>query len=106
MTSKSSNFLFISALSCITLSAGELNSLTISRTDVLPSILIETGVPLHFGNYSIKEYSTSNETAPSNLNLIDEYNVLVTFVNKILSEDLPIDPEIQNIIDEHFWDML
>ena len=44
--------------------------------------------------YTYKEY------------LIDEYNVLVTFANKILSEDLPIDPEIQNIIDEHFWDML
>lgn len=106
MTSISSNFLLISALSCITLNAGELNSLSISRTDVLPSVLIASEVPLHFENYSIKEYSVSNETAPSNQHLIDEYNVLASFANKMLSEDFPIDPEIQNIIDEHFWDML
>lgn len=38
--------------------------------------------------------------------LIDEYNILESFVNKMLSEDSQIDPEIQNIIDEHFWDMI
>lgn len=38
--------------------------------------------------------------------LIDEYNILSSFTNKMLSEDSQIDPEIQNIIDEHFWDMI
>ena len=106
MTSISSNFLLISALSCIKLSAGELNSLSISRTDVLPSVLITSEIPLHIENYTINEYSISNETTPSDQNLIDEYNVLASFANKMLSEDSLIDPEIQNIIDEHFWDML
>ena len=106
MTSISYNFLLLSALSCITLNAGELNSLSIPQTDVLPSVLISSKVPVHFENYSIKEFSISNETTPSEQTLIDEYNVLASFANKMLSEDSPLDPEIQNIIDEYFWDML
>lgn len=35
-----------------------------------------------------------------------EYNVILTFANKLLSENIHIDMEIQNIIDEHFWDIL
>ncbi len=106
MTSINSNFLLISALSCITLNAGELSSLSISRTDVIPSVLISSEVPLHFENYSIKELSSSNETTLSEQTLIDEYNVLASFANKMLSDESQLDPEIQNIIDEHFWDMI
>lgn len=105
MTSINSNFLLISALSCITLNAGELNSLSISRTDI-PSVLIPSEVPLHFENYSIKELSSSNETALLEQTLIDEYNVLASFANKMLSYESQIDSEIQNIIAEHFWDMI
>lgn len=106
MTSINSNFLLISALSCITLNAGELNSLSISRTDVMPSVLIPSEVPLHFENYSINELSSSNETTLSEQTLIDEYNVLASFANKMLSDESQIDSEIQNIIAEHFWDMI
>ena len=105
MTSINSNFLLISALSCITLNAEELNSLSISRTDI-PSVLIPFEVPLHFENYSIKELSSSNETALLEQTLIDEYNVLASFANKMLSYESQIDSEIQNIIAEHFWDMI
>ena len=101
MTSINSNFLLISALSCITLNAGELNSLSISRTDI-PSVLISSEVPLHFENYSIKELSSSNETTSLEQTLIDEYNVLASFANKMLSYESQIDSEIQNIIAEHF----
>lgn len=38
--------------------------------------------------------------------LIDEYNVLASFANKMLSYDSQIDSEIQNIVAEHFWDMI
>lgn len=107
MTSISSNFLLISALSSITLNAGILNSLSVSRTDdVLPSILIEAEMPLHFEDYSIKEFSASNETTLPERTLVNEYNILASFANKMLSEESQIDSEIQNIIDEHFWDML
>ena len=105
MTSISSNFLLISALSSITLNAGELNSLSVSRTDVMPSMLIEADIPLHYEVYSIKEFSASNETTLPERTLVEEYNILASFANKMLSES-QIDSEIQNIIDEHFWDML
>ena len=106
MTNASSNFFLISALSCITLNAGELNSLSISRTDVLPSEIITPKLPLNFENYSIKELPVSNGTLLSENALIDEYNVLASFAKKMLSNESTIDPEIQNIIDEYFWDML
>lgn len=38
--------------------------------------------------------------------ILSEYNVILTFANKLLSENIHIDMEIQNIIDEHFLDML
>lgn len=38
--------------------------------------------------------------------LIDEYNVLASFANKMLSYESQIDSEIQNIVTEHFWDMI
>lgn len=106
MTNASSNFLLISALSCLTLNAGELDSLSISRTDVLPSVIVPFEVTLHFENYSTKEFSVSNETLSSENTLVDEYNVLASFANKMLSNESTMDPEIQNIIDEYFWDML
>lgn len=37
---------------------------------------------------------------------VDEYNILASFANKILSDESKADHEIQNIIDEHFWDMI
>lgn len=47
-------------------------------------------------------------TQEENLTLQEksEYNVILTFANNLLSENIHIDMEIQNIIDEHFWDML
>ncbi len=106
MTSINKVFLFLPTLSCITLTAAELNSLSIARTEFIPSKLISSEVPLHFDNYSIIELSSSNETSLSGQTLIDEFNVLASFANKMLSEESQIDPEIQNIIDEHFWDMI
>jgi hypothetical protein len=38
--------------------------------------------------------------------ILSEYNVILTFANKLLSENIQIDQEIQDIIEEHFWDML
>lgn len=32
--------------------------------------------------------------------------IINSFVNKMLTETIPIDEEIQNVINDHFWDML
>lgn len=45
--------------------------------------------------------SSSNKTISAEQTLIDEYDVLVSFANKMLSEESSVDPEFQNIIDEH-----
>lgn len=106
ITANSSVFLISAALSptCITLNPSVLG---LSIADALsPSTIVSLEVPLRFENYSIKEFSVSNETFSSKNTLEDEYNVLVSFANKMLSNESTIDPEIQNIIDEYFWDML
>lgn len=38
--------------------------------------------------------------------LSNEYDTLISFANKMLSNESKPDPEIQNIIDEHFYDMI
>ncbi len=35
-----------------------------------------------------------------------EYGVLKSFANKMLAEVTPIDEEIQEVINNHFWDMI
>lgn len=52
------------------------------------------------------EYKIGDETIKLDDDILSEYNVILTFANKLLSENIHIDMEIQNIIDEHFWDML
>lgn len=39
-------------------------------------------------------------------NLTQEYNIIESFANKMLSNEYQTDHEIQHIIDEHFWDMI
>lgn len=106
MTSISSNFLLISvlSLSSLTLNAEELNSVSICEPYRIPVVLSSDNITIE--NYSIKWDCNSNKTPHLERSLRDEYNILSSFANKILSEESPIDPEIQNIIDEHFWDML
>lgn len=52
------------------------------------------------------DYLVKNETIQLNDNILSEYNIILTFANKLLSENIQIDMEIQNIVDEYFWDML
>ena len=106
MTINNSNIIILSVLSCITLNSQELDSLSISKPDILPSTCFTSENTLSYNTYSIKELNISNATPLLNETLINEYNILATFANKILIENVSIDPEIQNIIDEHFWDML
>ena len=92
------------SLSSLTLNAEELNSVSICEPYRISVVLDSDNIPIE--NYSIKWDSSSNKTPQLERTLRDEYNILVSFANKILSEESRIDPEIQNIIDEHFWDML
>lgn len=52
------------------------------------------------------DYLVENEPVQLNDNILSEYNIILTFANKLLSENIQIDMEIQNIVDEYFWDML
>ena len=105
-TANSSVFLISAALSptCITLNPSVLDDLSIANA-LSSSTIVSLEVPLR-ENYSTRVSPVSNGTFSSENALVGEYNVLASFANKILSNESTIDPEIQNIIDEYFWDML
>ena len=88
----------MSALSCMTLTDTELLSLSSRQTyndAIIPSINTPVNPINIYTNYSIKDIPISTETIHVN-----------SFANKMLTEATPIDEEIQNVINDHFWDML
>ena len=93
----------MSALSCMTLTDTELLSLSSRQTyndAIIPSINTPVNPINIYTNYSIKDIPISTETIHVN---IPEHEA---FANKMLTEATPIDEEIQNVINDHFWDML
>ena len=85
----------MSALSCMTLTDTELLSLSSRQTyndAIIPSINTPVNPINIYTNYSIKDIPISTET--------------IHVANKMLTEATPIDEEIQNVINDHFWDML
>ena len=59
-----------------------------------------------YTNYSIKDIPISTETIHVNIPEHEDFEIINSFANKMLTEATPIDEEIQNVINDHFWDML
>ena len=59
-----------------------------------------------YTNYSIKDIPISTETIHVNIPEHKDFEIINSFANKMLTEATPIDEEIQNVINDHFWDML
>ena len=78
------NILLMSALSCMTLTDTELLSLSSRQT------------------YN----DISTETIHVNIPEHEDFEIINSFANKMITEAAPIDEEIQNVINDHFWDML
>ena len=53
--------------------------------------------------FNVNEYYCLNCTySPEH----EDFEIINSFANKMLTEATPIDEEIQNVINDHFWDML
>ena len=50
--------------------------------------------------------SNPEETIHVNIPEHEDFEIINSFANKMLTEATPIDEEIQNVINDHFWDML
>ena len=95
------NILLMSALSCMTLTDTELLSLSSRQTyndAIIPSINTPVNPINIYTNYSIKDIPISTETIHVNIPEHEDF--------EMLTEATPIDEEIQNVINDHFWDML
>ena len=94
----------MSALSCMTLTDTELLSLSSRQT------YNDINTPINpiniYTNYSIKDIPISTETIHVNIPKYEDFEIINSFANKMLTEATPIDEEIQNVINDHFWDML
>ena len=96
------NILLMSALSCMTLTDTELLSLSSRQTyndAIIPSINTPVNPINIYTNYSIKDIHV-------NIPEHEDFEIINSFANKMLTEATPIDEEIQNVINDHFWDML
>ena len=103
------NILLMSALSCMTLTDTELLSLSSRQTyndAIIPSINTPVNPINIYTNYSIKDIPISTETIHVNIPEHEDFEIINSFANKMLTEATPIDEEIQNVINDHFWDML
>ena len=103
------NILLMSALSCMTLTDTELLSLSSRQTyndAIIPSINTPVNPINIYTNYSIKDIPISTETIHVNIPEHEDFEIINSFANKMLTEATSIDEEIQNVINDHFWDML
>lgn len=102
------NLFIVSALSsCLTLTDIQLTSPLDNpmSSDILPSGNIKLPRSYMYKSYSMNDKTLSNETTFSNSDF-DSFNVLLSFADKMLNHSSQIDEEIQNVINECFWDML
>ena len=56
--------------------------------------------------YSVKNVAISTETVLVKTSDYEDFEIISSFAQKLLTEESFIDEEIQNVINDHFWDML
>ena len=102
------NIMLLSALSCVTLTDSELPAISngqIYNNSIIPSINTsfswENNTP-----YSVKNVAISTETVLVKTSDYEDFETISSFAQKLLTEESFIDEEIQNVINDHFWDML
>ena len=71
---------------------------------IIPSQII-TNTQSYHDNYFIERRSLSNETQYSNKNT-EDFEIIRSFAEKLLADQLPVDNDIQEVINNHFWEML
>ena len=93
------NIMLLSALSCVTLTDSELPAISngqIYNNSIIPSI----------NTSFVKNVAISTETVLVKTSDYEDFEIISSFAQKLLTEESFIDEEIQNVINDHFWDML
>ena len=82
------------------------NAIKTYNDAIIPSINTPVNPINIYTNYSIKDIPISTETIHVNIPEHEDFEIINSFANKMLTEATPIDEEIQNVINDHFLDML
>ena len=93
------------AISGMTLTDEELYSL-LATTNYQPSINIEyQDVEILRDNYRLLSHDVSNDTYTLTQDFMD-YFVIKKFAEKFIKEVATVDPDIQSVVDDYYWEML
>ena len=90
-------------MSCSTVTVGNTVQITEGYNFACPEQYFE--IPYSQETYL---FSTQNPSfiSPTTGDDFNYYEELVSFANKVLSGEVPVDEEIQRVIENNFWDML
>jgi hypothetical protein len=90
-------------MSCTTTAISANNSISEYEQGICPVKSVE--IPFELGKYVMSSKDPSYVSNPLAEELND-FQVLVTFANKVLNNEVGVDLEIQQVINDCFWDML
>ena len=90
-------------MSCTTVAISNTVQISEAYSLVCPEQYIE--IPASQDNYL---FSTQNPSfiPPADNDVLFDFKELVSFANKVLAGEVPVDEEIQRVIENNFWDML
>lgn len=94
--------LFIT-MSCTTTTVSANQSLSEYESVICPIKSVK--IPFELGKYVMSPKIPSYITNPQ-AEEINDFEVLISFANKILNNEVGIDLDIQQVINDSFWDML
>lgn len=90
-------------MSCTTTAICANPSLTEYESGICPVASVE--IPFETGKYVMNSKDSSYLSTPQ-MEEMNDFEVLVSFAHKMLDNEVGIDVEIQQVINESFWDML
>lgn len=99
------NYIFstlFATMSCTTVALGT-NVFNLDNESICPTQTAD--IPSETQNYILKNGSPSYIYLPQVEEQMD-FNILVSFGKKLLDSEAHIDEDIQQVINDHFWDML
>lgn len=100
------NYIFstlLATISCTTVTIGSMTPTVGENISAWPELSVD--IPIEQTSYVLPSQNSSYISSPFNRE-IDDFNILVSFAKKLLVNEVPIDEDIQHIIEEKFWDML
>lgn len=99
--------LFASVVSCMSLTAGSLSTTFSNTSYIQPEDLPGVDTEFIYGGEVANNMLVYNVPQDAEMQKqIEAFNTIVGFAKKMVDNITPIDPEIQNVIRDHFWEMV